>query len=144
MATRLFKRNGKVFTESKYNKDFVEFSREKKAKWDGKYWSFSEEFEAEVIAKVTEIYGEFKTSKYDSDVTFQTLIDDKATWGEIPGDLQVTLLKGNEKNKFVEKNGKLWYKWSALAFESGYKINEDGTIEIDENAIFVDFYGNRD
>ena len=144
MATRLFKRNGKVFTETKYNKDFVEFARSNKAKWDGKYWAFNEEIETEVIAKVKEIYGKFENAKYDSDVTFQTLIDDKATWGEIPGDLQVTLLKGNEKNKFTERKGKLWYKWSALAFESGYKINEDGTVKIDDNAVFVDFYGNRD
>lgn len=54
------------------------------------------------------------------------------------------MLKGNGKNKFVEKNGKLWYKWSALAFENGYKINEDGSIKIDNNAVFVDFYEKRD
>ena len=34
--SRVFKRNGKVFTETKYNKDFVEFARSNKAKWDGK------------------------------------------------------------------------------------------------------------
>lgn len=146
MATkvRVFKKERKVFTETKYNNDFVEFARSKKAKWDGKYWAFNEEIETEVIAKVKEIYGKFENAKYDSDVAFQTLIDDKATWGEIPVELQATLLKGNEKNKFTERKGKLWYKWSALAFESGYKINEDGTVEIDDDAVFVDFYGNRD
>mgnify|MGYP001004576012 FL=1 len=144
MATRVFKREGKVFTETKYNKEYVEFARSKKAKWDGKYWAFNEEFEEEVIVKVKEIYGEFKTSKYDSDVTFQTLIDDKATWGEIPKDLQEKMLKGNGTNQFILEDGKLWYEWSALAFESGYKINEDGTVEINDNAVFVDFYGDRD
>ena len=38
MATKVFKRDGKVFTETKYNKEFVEFARSKEAKWDGKYW----------------------------------------------------------------------------------------------------------
>ena len=32
MTTRVFKRDGKVFTETKYNKEFVEFARSKKAK----------------------------------------------------------------------------------------------------------------
>lgn len=144
MTTRVFKKDGKVMTETKYNKEFVDFARSKKAKWDGKHWSFSEEFEEEVITKVTEIYGAFKASRYDADVAFQTLIDDKATWGEIPKELQEEVLKGNEKNKFTERKGKLWYKWSALAFESGYKINEDGTVEINDDAVFVDFYGDRD
>ncbi|ALF24711.1 hypothetical protein [Fusobacterium nucleatum] len=144
MTTRVFKRNGKVFTETKHNNDFVEFARSNKAKWDGKYWSFSEEFEAEVIAKVTEIYGEFKNGKYDSDVAFDTLIREKATWGEIPKELQEKMLKGNGTNQFILEDGKLWYEWSALAFESGYKINEDGTVEINNNAVFVDFYGDRD
>lgn len=85
-----------------------------------------------------------KNGKYVNDISFDTLISKKATWGEITEELQQTLLKGNEKNKFVEKNGKLWYKWSALAFESGYKINEDGTVKIDDDAVFVDFYGDRD
>lgn len=139
MTTRVFKRDGKVFTETKYNKEFVEFARSKKAKWDGKYWAFNEEHENEVVAKVEEVYGEAKKAKYDSDVTFQTLIDDKATWGEIPKELQEKMLKGNGKNKFMERNGKLWYKWSALTFESGYSIKEDGTVEIDDNAVFVEF-----
>ena len=85
-----------------------------------------------------------KNGKYVDDVSFDTLISKKATWGEIKEELQQKLLKGNRKNKFVEKNGKLWYKWSALAFESGYSIKEDGTVEIDDNAVFVDFFGNRD
>ena len=139
MTTRVFKRDGKVFTETAYNKEFVEFAREKKAKWDGKYWAFNEGFENEVIAKVEKIYGEAKKDKYDSDVAFDTLIRDKATWGEIPKELQEKMLKGNGKNKFMERNGKLWYKWSALAFESGYSIKEDGTVEIDDNAVFVEF-----
>ncbi len=142
--TRVFKRNGKLFTETKYNKDFVEFARSNKAKWDGKYWAFNEEIETEVIAKVKEIYGEFKTGKYDSDVAFQDLIDNKATWGEITKELQEKMLKGNGTNQFILEDGKLWYKWSALAFESGYIIKEDGKIEINDNAVFVDFYGNRD
>lgn len=144
MATRVFKKDGKVMTETKYNKEFVEFAREKKAKWDGKYWSFSEEFENEVIEKVEKVYGEAKKTKYDSDVAFQTLIDDKATWGEIPKELQEKMLKGNGTNQFILEDGKLWYEWSALAFENGYKINEDGTVVIEDNAVFVDFYGNRD
>lgn len=144
MVIRVFKRNGKVFTETKYNNDFVEFARSKKAKWNGNYWAFNEEFEIEVTAKVKEIYGEFKTGKYDRSVAFQNLIDDKATWGEIPIELQEVMLKGNGKNKFVEKNGKLWYKWSALAFESGYRLNEDGIVEIDNDAVFVDFFEDRD
>ena len=85
-----------------------------------------------------------KNGKYVDDVSFDTLISKKAIWGEITEELQQKLLKGNGKNKFVEKNGKLWYKWSALAFESGYSIKEDGTVEIDDNAVFVDFFGNRD
>lgn len=137
--TRVFKKDGKVTTETKYNKEFVEFARSKQAKWDGKYWVFNEEFENEVIEKVEEVYGEAKKTKYDSDVAFDTLIRDKATWGEIPKKLQEEMLKGNEKNKFMERNGKLWYKWSALAFESGYTINADGTVEIDNNAVFVEF-----
>ncbi len=139
MTTRVFKKEGKVMTETNYNKDFVDFARSKKAKWDGKYWAFSEEIEEEVMTKVEEIYGETKTSKYDSDVAFDTLIKEKATWGEIPKELQEKMLKGNGKNKFTERKGKLWYKWSALAFESGYKINADGTVEIDDNAVFVEF-----
>ena len=118
MATRLFKRNGKVFTETKYNKDFVEFARSNKAKWDGKYWAFNEEIETEVIAKVKEIYGEFKASRYDADVAFDTLIREKATWGEIPKDLQEKMLKGNDTNQFILEDGKLWYKWSGLTLES--------------------------
>ena len=144
MTTRVFKKGGKVFTETKYNKDFVEFARSNKAKWDGKYWAFNEEVETEVIAKVKEIYGKFENAKYGSDVAFQTLIDDKATWGEIPKELQEKMLKGNGTNQFILEDGKLWYEWSALAFESGYKINEDGTVEIDDNAVFIDFYGDRD
>lgn len=139
MTTRVFKRDGKVFTETKYNKEFVEFARSKQAKWDGKYWAFSEEIEEEVMAKVEEIYGETKKAKYDSDVAFDTLIRDKATWGEIPKELQEKMLKGNGKNKFTERNGNLWYKWSTLAIENGYKINADGTVEIDDNAVFVEF-----
>jgi hypothetical protein len=139
MATRVFKRDGKVFTETKYNKEFVEFARSKQAKWDGKYWAFNEELENEVVAKVEEIYGEAKRSKYDTDVAFQTLIDNKATWGEIPKELQEKMLKGNDTNQFILEDGKLWYKWSALAFESGYTINDDGTVEIDDNAVFVRF-----
>lgn len=139
MATRVFKRDGKVFTETKYNKEFVEFARSKQAKWNGKYWAFNEELENEVVAKVEEIYGEAKRSKYDSDVAFDTLIRDKATWGEIPKELQEKMLKGNDTNQFILEDGKLWYKWSALAFESGYTINDDGTVEIDDNAVFVRF-----
>lgn len=139
MTTRVFKRDGKVFTETKYNKEFVEFARSKQAKWNGKFWAFNEELENEVVAKVEEIYGEAKKAKYASDVAFDTLIRDKATWGEIPNDLQKKMLKGNGKNKFIERNGKLWYKWSALAVESGYSIKEDGTVEIDDNAVFVEF-----
>lgn len=139
MTTRVFKRDGKVFTETKYNKEFVEFARSKQAKWDGKYWAFNEELENEVVAKVEEVYGEAKKAKYDSDVAFDTLIRDKATWGEISKELQEKMLKGNGKNKFMKRNGKLWYKWSALAFESGYSIKEDGTVEIDDNAVFVEF-----
>lgn len=139
MTTRVFKRDGKVFTETKYNKEFVEFARSKEAKWDGKFWTFNEELEKEVVAKVEEIYGEAKKAKYDSDVAFDTLIRDKATWGEISKELQEKMLKGNGKNKFTERNGKLWYKWSTLAIENGYKINADGTVEIDDNAVFVEF-----
>ena len=139
MTTRVFKRDGKVFTETKYNKEFVEFARSKQAKWDGKYWAFNEELENEVVAKVEEIYGEAKRSRYDSDVAFDTLIRDKATWGEIPKELQEKMLKGNDTNQFILEDGKLWYKWSALAFESGYTINDDGTVEIDDNAVFVRF-----
>lgn len=139
MTTRVFKRDGKVFTETKYNKEFVEFARSKEAKWDGKYWAFNEELENEVVAKVEEIYGEAKRSKYDSDVAFDTLIREKATWGEIPKELQEKMLKGNDTNQFILEDGKLWYKWSALAFESGYTINDDGTVEIDDNAVFVRF-----
>ena len=139
MTTRVFKRDGKVFTETKYNKVFVEFARSKEAKWDGKFWAFNEELENEVVEKVEEIYGEAKKAKYDSDVAFDTLIRDKATWGEIPKELQEKMLKGKGKNKVMERNGKLWYKWSALAFESGYSIKEDGTVEIDDNAVFVEF-----
>ena len=102
------------------------------------------ENETEVIVKVKEIYGKFENAKYDSDVSFQTLIDDKATWGEIPKELQEKMLKGNGTNQFILEDEKLWYEWSALAFESGYKINEDGTVEIDDNAVFIDFYGDRD
>jgi hypothetical protein len=139
MTTRVFKRDGKVFTETKYNKEFVEFARSKQAKWDGKYWAFNEELENEVVAKVEEIYGEAKRSKYDSDVAFDTLIREKATWGEITKELQEKMLKGNGTNQFILEDGKLWYKWSALAFESGYTINDDGTVEIDDNAVFVKF-----
>ncbi len=139
MATRVFKREGKIFTETKYNKEFVEFARSKQAKWNGEYWAFNEELENEVVAKVEEIYGEAKRSKYDTDVAFQTLIDNKATWGEIPKELQEKMLKGNDTNQFILEDGKLWYKWSALAFESGYTINDDGTVEIDDNAVFVRF-----
>lgn len=139
MTTRVFKRDGKVFTETKYNKEFVEFARSKQAKWNGEYWAFNEELENEVVAKVEEIYGEAKRSKYDTDVAFQTLIDNKATWGEIPKELQEKMLKGNDTNQFILEDGKLWYKWSALAFESGYTINDDGTVEIDDNAVFVRF-----
>ena len=142
--SRVFKRNGKVFTETKYNKEYVDFARSKKAKWDGKYWAFNGEFESEVIVKVKEIYGKFENAKYDSDVAFDTLIREKATWGEIPKDLQEKMLKGNGTNQFILEDGKLWYEWSALAFENGYKINEDGTVEINNNAVFVDFYGDRD
>lgn len=139
MTTRVFKRDGKIFTETKYNKEFVEFARSKQAKWDGKFWAFNEELENEVVTKVEEIYGEAKRSKYDSDVAFDTLIREKATWGEITKELQEKMLKGNGTNQFILEDGKLWYKWSALAFESGYTINDDGTVEIDDNAVFVKF-----
>lgn len=139
MTTRVFKRDGKIFTEIKYNKEFVEFARSKQAKWDGKFWAFNEELENEVVTKVEEIYGEAKRSKYDSDVAFDTLIREKATWGEITKELQEKMLKGNGTNQFILEDGKLWYKWSALAFESGYTINDDGTVEIDDNAVFVKF-----
>lgn len=139
MTTRVFKRDGKIFTETKYNKKFVEFARSKQGKWDGKFWTFNEELENEVVEKIEEIYGEAKKAKYDSDVAFDTLIRDKATWGEISKELQEKMLKGNGKNKFTERNGKLWYKWSTLAIENGYKINADGTVEIDDNAVFVEF-----
>ncbi len=140
MITKVFKKDKKVITETAYNKDFVEFAREKKAKWDGKYWNFSEKFEKEVIEKLKEIYGEVKNGKYDTDVIYDRLIDEKATWGECTNELKEVFLKGNKKNKFTLKNGKLWYKWTLLCFTEGFKINENGNIEIKDSAVFVDFF----
>ena len=142
---KVFKRNNKVVTETPYNSKFVEFARESKAKWNSneKTWTFKKELN-EIREKVIEIYSDFLIidGKYDRDVIYDDLIENKATWGECSTNLKEALLKGNKKSKFIIEDGKLWYKWSSLCFKQGFKIDDNGNISIEENAVFEDFFEN--
>lgn len=158
MTTRIFKRNGKVFTETAYNKEFVEFARSKKAKWDGKYWSFSEEIKNEIMAKVTEIYGgKIITSIYDDTNRIQVYFDLqnglKAKFSDFDKKMQDFFR--TEGFGFCEREGKVFLYFPILEIENaddrnfidyvgldpaGYTVDfEKEILEIKDNAEFVVF-----
>ena len=139
MTTRVFKRDGKVFTETKYNKEFVEFARSKKAKWDGKYWAFNEDFENDVMVKVEEIYGsKIVTAIYDEDNRFNAYHD-------IENGIEVTLKNFDEKMqkvlkeesfKFAKREEKIYLYFECLGVNNGDYIDYVG---LEESEYTVDF-----
>lgn len=143
MTTRVFKREGKVFTETKYNMEFVEFARSKKAKWDGKYWSFSEEFEKEVIEKVKEIYGEIVNSIYGWDNRYDIYFDLINNPGlEIKFNLLDEELKEIFRTtdfRFVERNNKIILFFNSLGIENSDDRKYLDYVGLDPTGYTVDF-----
>lgn len=143
MTTRVFKRNGKVTTETGYNKEFVEFARSKKAKWDGKYWNFSEEFENEVTEKVTEIYGKYENTKYNwdnkSDIYFDLVNnqDLKITFNEVSTELQ-NIFRTTDF-RFAEREGKVILFFDSLGIENADNRKNFDFVGLDPSGYTVDF-----
>ena len=139
MTTRVFKRDGKVFTETKYNKEFVEFARSKQAKWDGKYWAFNEDFENDVMVKVEEIYGsKIVTSIYNEDNRFNAYhnIENgiKATLKDFDKKMQKTLK--DEDFRFAKRGDKIYLYFDCLGVNNGDYIDYVG---LEESEYTVDF-----
>ena len=143
MTTRVFKKDGKVFTETKYNKEYVDFARSKKAKWDGKYWNFSEEFENEVTEKVTEIYGKYENAKYNwdnkSDIYFDLVNnqDLKITFNEVSTELQ-NIFRTTDF-RFVERDSKIILFFNSLWIENSDDRKYLDYVGLDPTGYTVDF-----
>ena len=139
MTTRVFKRDGKVFTETKYNKEFVEFARSKQAKWNGEYWTFNEELENEVIAKVEEIYGsKIVSSIYDENNRFNAYHDIEngieVTLKDFDKKMQKTLKE--EDFRFAKREDKVYLYFDCLGVNNGDYIDYVG---LEESEYTVDF-----
>ena len=160
MVTRVFKRNDEIITVTGYNEKFVEFAREKKAKWDKykKSWSFDQNLEKEVIEKVKEIYGgKIITSVYDDTNRIQVYFDLqnglKAKFSDFDKKMQDFFR--TEGFRFCEREGKVFLYFPILEIENaddrnfidyvgldptGYKVDfEKEILEIKDNAEFVVF-----
>lgn len=141
--TRVFKKDGKVFTETKYNKEYVDFAKSKKAKWDGKHWSFSEEVEEEVIEKVKEIYGEIVNSIYGWDNRYDIYLDLINNPGlEIKFNLLDEELKEIFRTtdfRFVERDSKIILFFNSLGIENSDDRKYLDYVGLDPTGYTVDF-----
>ena len=145
MVTRVFKRNDEIITVTGYNEKFVEFAREKKAKWDKykKSWRFEQKLEKEVIEKVKEIYGEIVNSIYGWDNRYDIYFDLINNPGlEIKFNLLDEELKEIFRTtdfRFVERDSKIILFFNSLGIENSDDRKYLDYVGLDPTGYTVDF-----
>lgn len=131
---RIWKKgNNKVVTQTPYNEEFVEFARNKKAKWNNseKLWTFTD-IDFEIIkSEMEKYYSEIKIGKVqiDDPFNFDLLREEPHEWQQLSKELQDYFLDRIER---IEKKGEelvIHFHFAIALKINAVKTKEGFTIE---------------